>query len=287
MGQPLGSMDRQGHDAYGLAQRVRAFGYYVGMVSQMPWLHKIFQDNPLMRKTRPSPFMKVVGETVRSRMEDPDPENQRPDLLSHFVATHGSYPDMMDQKQVLIQTSGNLIAGGLSPSVAFDTLCQYLVTHPESQDKLYRELKEAQCSVPATYDEAKALPYLEGTIKEAYRLHSSTSFSLQRVTGSAGLELPNGMRIPPGTNIGCAAGAIDQDVRVYGSDADEYRPERWMRAKEETTEAYVERRKLMDKTDLTFGQGSRTCIGKSVAFLEFFKAVATLMAQFKVRIPTS
>ncbi|OCT54514.1 benzoate 4-monooxygenase cytochrome P450 [Cladophialophora carrionii] len=286
MGMPLGSMKGEGHDAYGLVQRVRAFGFYSGLVSQMPWLHKILQDNPLMRKTRPSPFMKVVGGTVQARLRTPDPEDQpRPDLLSHFVATHAGYPRLMDEKQVLIMTSGNLIAGGLSPSAAFDELCRYLATHPDSQDKLYGELQQAQCRLPASYDHVKNLPYLEGTIREAYRLHSSTSFNLQRVTGAAGLELPNGVRIPPNTNIGCPAGAINQDVRVYGADADEYNPERWMQRENETIEAYLERRKLMERTDMTFGQGSRACIGKNVAFLEFFKAVATLMAQFKVRQP--
>ncbi|KAJ9606314.1 hypothetical protein H2200_009275 [Cladophialophora chaetospira] len=283
MGKPLGSMDGEGHDAYGLVQRVRAFGFYAGLVSQMPWLHKVFQDNPLMRKTRPSPFVPVVRGIVQARLLNPDPEDQpRPDLLSHFVATHGGYPELMDHKQILISTSGNLIAGGLSPSAAFDELCRYLATHPESQDKLYQELQQAQCSQPvASYDEAKNLPYLEGTIREAYRLHSSTSFNLQRVAGAAGLTLPNGVHIPQGTNIGCPAGAINQNVRVFGDDADEYRPERWMRAKDETEEAYIERRKLMDRTDMTFGQGSRTCVGKYIAFLEFFKAAATLLAQFK------
>ena len=286
MGQPLGSMQGEGRDAYGLIKRVKAFGAYVGLVSQMPWLHKVFQDNPIMRQTRPSPFMAVVGGTVRERLRNPDPEDQpRPDLLSHFVATHAQYP-LMDEKQVLISTSGNMIAGGLSPSSAFDELCRYLVGHPESQDKLFTELKQAQLSLPASYDDVKDLPYLEGTIREAYRLHSSTSFNLQRVTGATGLVLPNGMRIPPRTKVGCPAGAIDQNTNIFGADSDTYRPERWMQKKEENTEAYLERRKLMDKTDLTFGQGSRTCIGKNIAFLEFFKVVATLMAQFKVSLRT-
>jgi cytochrome P450 len=287
MGKPLGSMQGQGHDAYGLIARVKAFGFYVGLASQMPWLHKVFQDNPIMRRTRPSPFMAAVGGAVQARLRNPDPEDQpRPDLLSHFVATHHGYPELMDQKQVLISTSGNMIAGGLSPSSAFDELCRYLANHPESQDKLYRELKQAQCTLPASYDHVKTLPYLEGTIREAYRLHSSTSFNLQRVTGAAGLQLPDGILIPPHTNIGCPAGAIDQDVAVFGADSDEYRPERWMKGKDETDEVYLERRKLMDKTDLTFGQGSRTCIGKNIAFLEFFKVVATLMVLFKVCIPS-
>ena len=286
MGKPLGSMQGQGQDAYGLIARVKAFGFYVGLVSQMPWLHKIFQDNPIIRKTRPSPFMGAVNGTVQARLRNPDPEDQpRPDLLSHFVATHGESPGLMDKKQVLISTSGNMIAGVLSPSMAFDELCRYLATHPESQDKLYQELKQAQIHLPASYDNVKSLPYLEGIVREAYRLHSSTSFNLQRVTGAAGLVLPNGVRLPPRTNVGCPPGAIAQDVHVFGADSGHFRPERWMQGKDETEEAYLERRKLMDKTDLTFGQGSRSCIGKNIAFLEFFKVVATLMAQFKVSVP--
>jgi cytochrome P450 len=288
MGQPLGAMQGSGHDAYGLISRVKAFGFYVGLVSQMPWLHKVFQDNPLMRKTRPSPFMKAVNGTVHARLKTPDPEDKpRPDLLSHFVTTHASYPDLMDTKQVLISTSGNLIAGGLSPSSAFDELCRYLATHPAAQDALYSELKAARIALPASYDEVKSLPFLEGTIKEAYRLHASASFNLQRVTPTAGLTLPNGITIPPKTNIGCPAGAINQTPSIFGADADEYRPDRWIQGKNESDEAYIERRKLMDKTELTFGQGSRTCIGKNIAFLEFFKAMATLMSLFKVSFPST
>ena len=278
-------MQGAGQDAYGLIERVKAFGLYIGLVSHMPWLHKVFQDNPIMRKTRPSPWMGVVGGTVQNRLRNPDPEDQpRPDLLSHFVATHHDYPELMDQKQVLISTSGNMIAGGLSPSAAFDELCRYLATHPESQDRLYQELKQAHFPLPVSYDNAKSLPYLEGTIREAYRLHSSTSVNLERVTGSAGLDLPNGVHLPPGISVGCSVGGIGQHVLIYGPDADEYKPERWMQGKDETSEAYLERKKVMEKTELTFGQGSRTCIGKNIAHLEFFKAVATLMAQFQVSI---
>lgn len=286
MGEALGAMNGQGHDAFGLIQRVKFFGWYTGLVSQMPWLHKIFQDNPVMRKTRPSPFMKVVDSTVQARIRKPDPEDQpRPDLLSHFVATHGTYPEIMDHKQVMISTSGNLIAGGLSPSSTFDTLCHYLVSHPEIQDKLFQEMQESQCSLPASYDSVRNLPWLEGTIREAYRLHVSVGPNQERVTGPSGLELPNGVCIPPKTNVGCPTGAMNQDVAIFGDDSDQYRPERWMQRKGESREAYLERRKFMDKFDLTFAQGSRSCIGKNIATLEFFKAVATLMAQFKVSIP--
>lgn len=282
MGQPLGFLE--GRDAFSLIRSVKAFGAYTGIVSQMPWLHKIFQDNFLMRNSKPSPFMKAVRKTVDFRLQERDADSQsRPDLLSHFIATHHEYPDSMDRQQVMISTSGNLIAGGLSPSKAFNEICYFLATNLLAQDRLFRELKQAKCAYPANYDEVRHLGYLEGVIKESLRLHSSTSFNLQRVTGPDGLRLPNGTLVPPRTNIGSPAGAINRDPRVFGADAEHFHPERWMQSPDESEEIYQERRRAMERTELSFGQGSRTCIGKSVALLEMFKAVATLAGQFRVR----
>ena len=280
MGKPLGFMDGDGEDVHGLREKVKAVGHYAGIVGQMPWLHRVFVNNPIMRKTKPSPFLRVVDSTIRARMEKPDPEDQpRPDLLSHFVATHARY-DLMDYKQVAISTSGNLIAGGLSPGSAFNSLCHYLATHPGSQDRLYQELLEAHVTLPAAFDNISKLPYLEGVVKEAYRLHTSAGFSLERITGPAGLDLPDGTHIPPRIRIGAPSQFINQST-AFGSESDQYKPERWMQAKDETFEHWEDRRNLMDRTELTFGQGSRTCIGKNIAALEVFKVVARLMAQFK------
>jgi cytochrome P450 len=188
----------------------------------------------------------------------------------------------MDEKYVAISTSGNLVAGGLSPGKAFDCLCRFLLIYPEVQDRIYAELQEAQFSPPISYDQAKSLPYLDGTIREAYRFNTSALANLQRLTGAANLQLPNGVQIPPRTNIGCSVSMVNHDSRIFGDDCDTFRPERWMQGKDEIYEDYIERKKLMERNDLTFGHGSRSCIGKNVAALEFFKAVATLMSQYKV-----
>ena len=276
-------MSGRGQDSYSLIKRVKAFGWYVALVSQMPWLHKVFQDNIVLRKTKPSPFMQAIHTTVSERLNDAksDPEAARPDLLSHFIAAHAKYP-LMDRKQVLIFSSGNLLAGGLSPGRGLDCLCQHLATYPEIQEKLYAELVQAHFATPAPFDDVKDLPYLEGVVREAYRLNGNASFNLQRVTSPGGMELPNGCHLPAGIQVGGSAESINKDVRIWGLNADSYKPERWMRGKDESENSYQERRKHIDKTDLTFGQGSRTCIGKSIAALEFFKVVATLMITFQV-----
>lgn len=281
LGAPIGCLD--GQDRFGLIQKIKGFRDYASLVSQMPWLHRVFQDNPLLRRVKPSPFMGVVRSTVQHRLENFTLEDpQRPDLLSHFVASHSAYPGVMTDHQVLISASGNFIAGGLSPSSTFNELCYYLATHPICQERLFRELKEAKCSFPAGFDEVKHLPYLEGVIREAYRLHNSTSVNLQRVTGPAGIVLPDGTTLPGSVNIGCPAGTINRDTAIFGPDAEDYNPERWMQGEGEAYEAYEERRKLMDRSELSFGQGSRTCIGKNIVALEIFKVLATLVGLFKV-----
>lgn len=277
-------MQGEGQDVFGLIHGIRKYLTYISYVSQMPWLDRVFRDNVLMRNTKPSPFMDAVRSTVAKRLQKPDPGNgPRPDLLSHFIVSHFKYPELMDNKQVLISTAGVLVAGGLSPALAFDELFRELTAHPESQDKLYGELVEAEITMPVpAFDEVKGLPYLDGVLREGYRLHQSTSFSLQRVTGPNGLDLPDGRHLPAGINVGSPAGMINRTASIYGSDPDVHKPERWMKEKDESDEAYDQRRRLMERTDLTFGQGTRACIGKNIVALEFSKAVAALMYKYKV-----
>ena len=74
----------------------------------MPWLDKVFRDNPVMTVSKPSPFLKLVHGKVQERLRNPDPEDARPDLLSNFVASQKKHPEIMTDRQVAIITSSNL-----------------------------------------------------------------------------------------------------------------------------------------------------------------------------------
>ncbi|EXF83956.1 hypothetical protein CFIO01_12420 [Colletotrichum fioriniae PJ7] len=199
---------------------------------------------------------------------------------------HKTQPQLMTIKQIAISASGNLIAGSLSPGKTFHETCKCLASNPASQDKLYAELQEGGCGPFSTFNELHESPYLVGVVQEALRIHSTASFNLQLITSSAGLQLPNGVFIPGNIIIGCPASQINRDRRVYGQDADVYNPERWMKKEAESNEECLERRGLMEKTELIFGQGSRTCIGKNIFVFEVLKVVATLVSHFEVRNAT-
>ena len=71
---------------------------------------------------------------------------------------------------------------------------------------------------------------------------------------------------------------------MFGIDADEFRPERWLRQADEDERTYEDRRNAMDQATFTFGYGSRACIGRHIAFLEVYKVIASLFASYEMQL---
>jgi hypothetical protein len=59
--------------------------------------------------------------------------------------------------------------------------------------------------------------------------------------------------------VGMNAHVVHRDKRVFGEDADLFNPERWLESEA--------RNKEMEKYLLTFGAGSRTCVGKNISLM--------------------
>jgi cytochrome P450 len=74
--------------------------------------------------------------------------------------------------------------------------------------------------------------------------------------------------LPAGIKVGIPSHGLSGRKDVLGDDADEFKPERWMRRQGESGDAFAKRRLAMERCDMTFGHGSRACIGKNIATLE-------------------
>jgi cytochrome P450 len=61
---------------------------------------------------------------------------------------------------------------------------------------------------------------------------------------------------------------------VLGMDAHKFKPERLLRQKDESGADFAACRKSVKLYDILFGYGSRGCIGKNIANMEIYKAVA-------------
>jgi cytochrome P450 len=72
------------------------------------------------------------------------------------------------------------------------------------------------------------------------------------------------------------------DPRIFGPDAEQYRPERWLQGDGETSEAYAARLKSMKDVDMSFGGGNRVCLGRPLALVELYKVVSFVFRNYDV-----
>jgi cytochrome P450 len=152
-------------------------------------------------------------------------------------------------------------AGSDTTAVAFRTTFYHLMRNPEKLAKAHAEMDAAlaagSLSSPIKYSECTTkLPYVCAAIKEAMRMHPSVGLSMQRHAPEEGFESA-GRFIPKGYRIGMNPAVVHFDKDIFGQDADDFRPERWLVSEEEW--------KVMDRNLLIFGAGTRVCIGKNVS----------------------
>lgn len=171
----------------------------------------------------------------------------------------------------------NRFAGSDTTGIAFRATFYYLMKTPSAYEKLLAEIDEAankgELTFPCKYSDAIKLPYLSACIKEAFRIHPSVALTMGRVAPAEGLELC-GKYIPAGYRVGMNGAVIHLDKTIFGEDADQFRPDRWLEG--DTTN--------MDKHMLHFGYGTRTCIGKNISLSELHKVVPQVLRHFKIEM---
>lgn len=67
---------------------------------------------------------------------------------------------------------------------------------------------------------------MDAVINEALRLHPTSSIGLPRIVPAGGLTILD-RHFPEGTVLSVPSYTIHRDPKVWGDDAEEFRPERW------------------------------------------------------------
>lgn len=181
----------------------------------------------------------------------------------------------------------NMLAGADSTAIATRAVLYYVLKHPDVMRKMQEEVLATpgvSDDSPVAFRTARALTYTNATISEAMRMHPAIGMIMERYVPAEGLRLPDGSFVPAGTIVGMNPFIMNKNVVVFGQDADTFRPERWLQGENETTDEYHARLALMNNTDLTFGAGSRICIGRHIAIMQVFKVVATLIRRYRIEL---
>ncbi|KAH7907834.1 cytochrome P450 [Hygrophoropsis aurantiaca] len=212
------------------------------------------------------------------------------DLLSLLVRANMAtdIPDnqKLSDEDVLAQIPTFLVAGHDTTSAAMTLALFALTQHTEVQAKLRQELLTVESETPSM-DELLALPYLDGVVREALRVHPPLPIVMRVAMKDdvIPLDIPftdkNGqvqteIRVSKGDYIVVPILAINRSEALWGPDAKEFKPERWESPPESLSNIPGVWGHL-----LTFLGGPRACIGYRFALIEMKALLFTLVRAFE------
>jgi cytochrome P450 len=176
----------------------------------------------------------LLYEEIARRRQDPT-RVERPDVLSMLI---DSGPN---DELIRVELLAMLIGGFETTAVQAAWMFERLVRHPEALARVREGLSEPEDD------------YRTAVVKESLRLRQVGYNIGRRITEPVEL---GGYRLPAGTFIWPSLGAVHTDPRVWGDDAEEFRPERWL-SPDVPVHAF-----------LPFGGGVHRCLGAAFAQVE-------------------
>lgn len=168
---------------------------------------------------------------------------------------------LMSIEEIKTESFVLMVAATDTSSAFISPFVNNIIQDKEIYAKLIREIRSfelaGKLSRPvATFQETNEMKYFMACIKETLRFSPSIPFILPRYVSKGGMNI-NGIWVPEGTELGANPYIIQRDAGTFGADAHIFRPERWLENEERTKE--------MDKYILTWGYGTRICLGKNIA----------------------
>lgn len=166
----------------------------------------------------------------RGVYEDGTPQ----DFLEKLTLAREQNPDKVTPYHIFMMGLSNIIAGSDTTAVSLSSVLYRLIVSPRALSKLRHEIRAHKQSIDKSrfsFKESQEMPYLQAVIKEALRLHPATGLPLWRVVPEGGAEVC-GHWFPAGTKVGVNSWVAHYDESVFGDEAAEFRPERWLEAEE-------------------------------------------------------
>ncbi|KAI0349610.1 cytochrome P450 [Trametes cingulata] len=209
-------------------------------------------------------------------------------LIKANMASDVSGSQKLSDEEVLALTCvySFLIAGHETTSTA-TTWCLYaLALHPDVQTKLRDELLTLRTDTP-TMEELNGLTYLDCVVRESMRLYSPVPASERVATADVHvpLDVPftdvhgrlhTSLKVPKGCYMDVPILVVNRSKSLWGEDANEFRPERWMHLPEAVSNIPGIWSHL-----LSFLGGAHACIGYRFSIVEMKALLYVLVRAFE------
>lgn len=289
-GAPFG-MIREGRDVGGLIKGMHDGMLPFGIMTRMypltnwvkeTWLGKKYLVAKPEDETGFGAMMRFRDALVGKRLDELNRGvKERPDILQNFIEARDEVGEPLSIEYIKAEILIVLIAGADTTGTSFQALVQQVMANPAIHAKLKAEIHAAKAAgklsspVPQWDEILEHCPYYLACVNECLRLFPPAPSIFPRLVSEGGIEL-DGKYVPEGTEVTAISYLVHRDTNIYGPDADTFRPERWLESEEKARE--------YTKYNVTFGYGSRSCLGLHVAKMEMYKAPLLLFLTFDVAL---
>lgn len=213
-------------------------------------------------------------------------------IRANLETTEG---DRMSDKEVLGHMTGFIFAATDTTTVALAQLLHQLASHQDVQERVRREIMEAQAEhgrEELGFEEVMSLPYLDAIVRETLRLYPPVPVVTRETTEDAVLPLSkpitgidgremSSIAVPKDTLIFISILMANRDTSLWGPDAREWKPERWLSPlPEQLADA---RMPGIYSQMMTFMGGARACLGFKFSQLEIKIMLSVLLKSFRFK----
>ncbi|KAF8966234.1 cytochrome P450 [Flammula alnicola] len=266
------------------------------VIDILPWknLHEIRDISDVLYNTSVEIFESKKKALAEGDEALANQIGQGKDIMSILMRANmtASKEESLTRDELLAQMSTLMFAAMDTTSSALTRLLYLLATHQDVQDKLRKEIKEAKEAEGGDlpYDKLVSLPYLDAICRETLRLHPPVTMIRRKAQQDIVLPLSNPIKgvdgqeiqeifIPNNTNVLVGIMASNRNPELWGPDALEWKPQRWLEPLPETL-IHAHLPGIYSHL-MTFLGGSRACIGFKFSQLEMKVVVLLLIESFR------
>ncbi|XBI76230.1 hypothetical protein VPH35_069493 [Triticum aestivum] len=221
----------------------------------------------------------------RENMKNISGHKARDDILSRFILENEKDPETMNDRYLRDIVLSFLIAGKDTTGNTLTWFFYMLCKNPVVRDKVAFEIREyVEWTQEDTSMEIFTARLKQGAIDKMHYLHAAITETLLLypgvpVDGKMADEddvLPNGQRVIKGDGMNYMIYAMGRMKYLWGEDAEELRPERWLVNgvfQQESPYKFI-----------AFNAGPRICLGREFAYRQMKIVAATLIQFFRFRL---
>ncbi|KAF8906184.1 cytochrome P450 [Mucidula mucida] len=176
---------------------------------------------------------------------------------------------MLSDQAMMSQVLTFLAAGHETTASGVSWTLWLLASNPEAQTKLRQEVKPVfeQLNGRPDYKALKDMQWLDAVVMESLRILPPVPMTIRCANKT---DYIDGTLIPKGTLLYIPIRVVNTLTTVWGEDAEEFNPMRWM------DPGMVGKGRM-----LTFLEGPHGCIGKTMAVMEMKAIIGALIAKFE------